>query len=201
MGAELDKLEKVKDRAYGTKYIDLIDQETAALKREIEEGGELPRAVKEVLNTTSLSGIINTISNVIDIDDYELKEKFIIFASSSEAAYNVITPRVIEVVLKFENLYSGNVSFYFLEGFLYVFINGSRISLNPTLSTPIDESFVDSIYSQVKYTSHNKSSENFVLIPLPVSSCHQCCTSPSKNWCLLCFIIWFFNNSVYEIPI
>lgn len=40
-----------------------------SLKREIEEGGDLPRGVKEVLNTTSLEGIINTISNVIDIDE------------------------------------------------------------------------------------------------------------------------------------
>ena len=48
---------------------------------------------------------------------------------------------------------------------------------------------VNSIYSHVKYTSHNKSSDILVLIPLPVSSCHQCSTSPSKNCCLLCFII------------
>ena len=38
---------------------------------------------------------------------------------------------------------------------------------------------VKSIYSKVAYGSHNKSSENLVLIPLLVSSCHQCSTSPS----------------------
>jgi len=36
LGKELDKLEKAKNRAYGAKYTDLIDQETAALKKEIE---------------------------------------------------------------------------------------------------------------------------------------------------------------------
>ena len=41
--------------------------------------------------------------------------------------------------------------------------------------------FVNSIYSSTAYTSHNKSSENLVLIPLLVSLCHQWSTSPSIN--------------------
>ena len=60
-----------------------------SLKREIEEGGELPRAVKEVLNTTSLNGIINTISNVIDID--EAYYKCLNVATSTNKNYIITT--------------------------------------------------------------------------------------------------------------
>ena len=50
------------------------------------------------------------------------------------------------------------------------------VSISRILVSP-----VNLIYSSVTNTSHSKSSENLVLIPLSVSSCHQCSTSPSSN--------------------
>ena len=46
-----------------------ITHKIESLKLEITDGGVMPSSVREVLNNNSLSGILTTISNVIDTDD------------------------------------------------------------------------------------------------------------------------------------
>lgn len=71
---ELNNLKKYKsslDIEYNKldKELISIHNKIASLKEEIESGGDYPLPVKEVLRNNSLDGIINTISNVIDIDE------------------------------------------------------------------------------------------------------------------------------------
>ena len=46
-----------------------INHKIASLQNELEQNLDLPNSVRSVINNTSLSGIHNTISNVIEIDD------------------------------------------------------------------------------------------------------------------------------------
>ena len=46
-----------------------IKNEIDVLKRQIEEGGDLPNSVRSVLKSSSLSGIYNTIGNVLSVKD------------------------------------------------------------------------------------------------------------------------------------
>ena len=49
------------------------EHQITSLKREIEEGGDLPRSVKKLLQTSSLSGIHNTIGNILSTKDEYVK--------------------------------------------------------------------------------------------------------------------------------
>lgn len=44
-----------------------------SLKREIEAGGDIPNSVRSILNATSLSGVHNTIGNIINTEDQYVK--------------------------------------------------------------------------------------------------------------------------------
>lgn len=72
-----DELTKVKqkknmltsDYSSHERTIISLEHKINSLKREIEEGGDLPNSVRKVLETPSLSGIHNTIGNLLSVED------------------------------------------------------------------------------------------------------------------------------------
>ena len=52
------------------------------LKREIDNGGDMPNSVRSILNTNSLSGIHNTIGNILNIDEKYTKALNIAISSN-----------------------------------------------------------------------------------------------------------------------
>ena len=59
-----------------------LDHKITSLKREIEEGGDLPNSVRKVLESSSLSGIHNTIGNLLNTKDEYVKALNIAIAAN-----------------------------------------------------------------------------------------------------------------------
>ena len=59
-----------------------LDHKITSLKREIEEGGDLPNSVRKVLEASSLSGIHNTIGNLLNTKDEYVKALNIAIAAN-----------------------------------------------------------------------------------------------------------------------
>lgn len=59
-----------------------ISHKISSLKREIEEGGDVPNSVRSILKNTTLTGIHNTIANIISIEDKYTKAINIAIASN-----------------------------------------------------------------------------------------------------------------------
>lgn len=75
---DLNKLKQKRNllnNDYSTHDRDLISirHKIDSLKREIDAGGDIPNSVKSVLNATNLSGIHNTIGNIISTSEKYLK--------------------------------------------------------------------------------------------------------------------------------
>ncbi len=67
----LKQKKKMLNNDYSTHDRDIISirNKIESLKREIESGGDIPNSVKSILNATALTGIHNTIGNLLSIDD------------------------------------------------------------------------------------------------------------------------------------
>ena len=59
-----------------------IRHKIAALKNEIEQGGDMPNSVRNILKSTTLTGIHNTIGNILTIDDKYTKALSVAIASN-----------------------------------------------------------------------------------------------------------------------
>lgn len=59
-----------------------LDHKITSLKKEIEEGGDLPNSVRKVLEASSLSGIHNTIGNLLNTKDEYVKALNIAIAAN-----------------------------------------------------------------------------------------------------------------------
>ena len=59
-----------------------LEHKITSLKREIEEGGDLPNSVRKVLESSSLSGIHNTIGNLLNTKDEYVKALNIAIAAN-----------------------------------------------------------------------------------------------------------------------
>lgn len=91
---DLNELKDKLDRLYKEKRMEqneyaTLDRNIINLKHkidslsiEIENGGTIPNSVKSVLNSNSLTGIHNTIGNIIEIDDKYIKALEIAISSS-----------------------------------------------------------------------------------------------------------------------
>ena len=76
--SEINKLKQKKNilnNDYSTHDRDVISirHKIDSLKREIEAGGDIPNSVRSVLNATSLSGIHNTIGNILSTEEKYVK--------------------------------------------------------------------------------------------------------------------------------
>ena len=85
-----EKLQKVKgkknmlmsDFSSHEKSIITQNHKITSLEREIEEGGDLPNSVRKVLESSSLSGIHNTIGNILNTKDEYVKALNIAIAAN-----------------------------------------------------------------------------------------------------------------------
>lgn len=86
----LEQLQKIKqkknmltsDYSSHERNIITLDHKITSLKREIEEGGDLPNSVRKVLEASTLSGIHNTIGNLLNTKDEYVKALNIAIAAN-----------------------------------------------------------------------------------------------------------------------
>ena len=86
----IEQLQKIKqkknmltsDYSSHERNIITLNHKITSLKREIEEGGDLPNSVRKVLESSSLSGIHNTIGNLLNTKDEYVKALNIAIAAN-----------------------------------------------------------------------------------------------------------------------
>ncbi|MBO5414886.1 MAG: AAA family ATPase [Bacilli bacterium] len=128
-----------------------INHKIDSLNLEIENGGTVPNSVKEVLKSTELSGIYDTIGNVVNIDEEYIKALDIALSSSKNFVITKDESSSIEAVHYLKDNKLGRATFFPLTVIKERYIDG--ITLN---NIKTDSDFIGVLADLVKFDSKYK---------------------------------------------
>ena len=131
---EINKLKQKKNiltNDYSTHDRDIISirHKIDSLKREIEAGGDIPNSVRSVLNATSLSGIHNTIGNILSTEEKYVKALNIAISANKNFVITSDETSAKQAINFLKDNHLGRATFFPLTVIESRYVDNSTINL------------------------------------------------------------------------
>lgn len=84
-----------------------------------------------------------------EVESIDFCDKFNVYASDEQHLFVVLTPVMIDAMLRLEKMYKGRIMFAFINNQLHIGINDNKDYLEPKISQPITEEMVKKFSSQI----------------------------------------------------
>jgi hypothetical protein len=85
----------------------------------------------------------------MDTESIEFNKKFLIFASSLEFGFFIITPILIEKLLQLEKMHRGSICYAFIDHELHVGVNDNKDYMELSITKPINDETIKSLISDI----------------------------------------------------
>ena len=123
-----------------------LNHEIEALKRQIEEGGDLPSSVRKVLSASSLSGIHNTIGNILSTKEEYVKALNIAIAANKNFIITSDEASAKQAITYLKDNHLGRATFFPLT-----VINARYVDKNSLKILEREEGFLGILSDLVEY--------------------------------------------------